>query len=70
MNQSRIDEAVRDCILASLEQRDSMSVLQECLDDLRSRGWSSAELDIVKNTALGILYSTFGVEPLEVTAPA
>jgi hypothetical protein len=55
MNQDEINEAVKNCVRVALDQPNAMAALLGCTDELRARGWPTAEIQIVRATTIRIL---------------
>jgi uncharacterized protein HemX len=65
MEQSKINEAVKNCVREALDQDDPLTALQSAIDRLAASGWPKAEIDTIRNAAirmLSVIYDVGGQE--------
>ena len=60
-HQDRINEAVKDCVRRALGNHNPLAHLQDCINEHRARGWSKADLEVVRNTCLRMLSMIYDV---------
>ncbi len=69
MNQTKINQAVKDCVREALGQHDPLAALLVSLAQLKDAdGWNDSERDIVKKTSLrmlSVIYDADGGEEIE-----
>lgn len=69
MNQEHINEAVKNCVRAVLDQPNPMAALLGCVDQLKAQSWPTAEIQIVRTTTLRILAQIRGIDVEESPNP-
>jgi hypothetical protein len=60
MTQDEINEAVKLCVRAALDQPNPTAAILGCVDELKARGWPTAEIQIVRATTIRILAEIHG----------
>jgi hypothetical protein len=61
MNQDEINEAVKLCVRATLDQPNPTAAILGCIDELKARGCPMAEIQIIRATTIRILAEIHGM---------
>jgi hypothetical protein len=61
MEQKTINSAVQNCVRVSLDQPNPIAALLGCIDTLKSEGWPTAEIQIVRQTCMRMLAEIYGL---------